>query len=150
MMNASPYHNSHGWFHHFPHRYQEKKACGKIVQISVKSVSPATRKKLQEKWKASKRRCRARAKVTQAVLDLTPQSPDQDHEEINEVPVARPAPVAGPVLQEDIHEAPVAGSVLCSTPTQLPKEMSTRDQSTPKRVRKRYSVQKQLRKLNAK
>ena len=97
LRNALSYHNSHGWFRNFPHIYQEKKACGTIVQLSVKSVSPATRKKLQEKFRKSKRNCRAKEKATNAVLDLTPQSPqDQNHdqpfnhEEINEAPVAVP------------------------------------------------------------
>lgn len=79
MINGSSLHNSHDWFHNFPHRYQEKKACGKIVQVSVKSVSPATRKQLREKWRESMRRCLERLRAIKVVPDLTPQS-DQDHD----------------------------------------------------------------------
>ena len=94
----------------------------------MKSVSAATKKKLQEKWRKSKRRCRARDKATKAIMELTPQSPqahDQpsDHEVINEGPV------------------PVASS----TPTHSPKEIQR--PVKPKGVKKKSAVKKQLKKL---
>lgn len=72
---------------------------------SVKSVSAATRKQLQLKWRMSERRCRARSKAVEAILELTPQSP-QGHDQHSN--------------HEVINENMAA--VTCSTPNQYPKE----------------------------
>lgn len=58
---------------------RRKKHLDKLLP-SVRSLSAATRKKLQEKWRKSKRRCRARDNDTKARLELTPQSP-QAHDQ---------------------------------------------------------------------